>query len=141
MSIIDIGPGLRAYVLADAAIAAIVGARMYATQMPQGETKASIVFTLVSDIGDHHMLGPSGLARPRYQIDAWSTNLDEAKALGNLIKARIDGYQGLFLWGSNSPQDQVKVRGIFFDTARDLYESAGKFFGRSQDFIIWYAER
>lgn len=141
MSVIDIRPGLRAYILADPAIAAIVVDRVFQAQMPQGETRISIVFSEISDVGDYHMQGPSGLAQPRYQIDTWSLSIDAAASLAALLKTRFDGYKGLFVWGSHSPQESVEVLGVFFNTGRDLYDSAGKMFGKSRDYIIWFRER
>ena len=87
------------------------------------------------------MDGSTGLARPRYQIDAWSPNPDVAAALGNTIKEVLGGYRGTVAFGSNSPQDTVVVRGVFMEASRDTYDSDNKLYGKSRDFIIWFAER
>lgn len=141
MSLADLRPGLRALLLADATVAAAVAGRIYAGQLPQGERRASVVFNLISGIGDYNMQGPSGLARPRYQIDAWSPDADVAASLGRAIKGAIDGYAGAVSFGSNSPQDQVTIQGVFADNERDAYSTDEKLFGVSQDFFIWFVER
>ena len=116
MSLNDLRPGLRAYLLADAAIStAVGGSRIFPVMMPQGERGASIVYTRVSGIGDHHMQGASGLSRPRYQIDAYAVLHDDANALADLVKLRLDGYQGLM--------GAVMVQGCFFENERDDYQA------------------
>lgn len=148
MSLIDIRPGLRAYLLADAGIAVLIDSgasaqnryRIFPGQLPQGERRASIVYQEISSVGDHTNEGPSHLARPRYQITAWAETQDQAVALALLAKDRLDGYRGDITWGSNSPIDSVTVRGVFFDSSRDLFDADAKLYGKASDYIIWFAE-
>jgi Protein of unknown function (DUF3168) len=129
----DIRPALRTFLLADAPIAAVVATRVFPVVLPQGERGASIVCTRVSGMGDHTTLGPSGLARPRMQIDAWAATPDEAAALANLVKDRVDGYRGLM--------GTVPVQGVFFADEREDYQSDIDMHRMSRDYIIWYEER
>ena len=85
--------------------------------------------------------GPSGLAQARVQIDSWAKRHDQAVALANLIKARIDGAADVVLFGSNSPTDDITVQGIFFDSVREDRDDGADMFRVSQDFIVWYEER
>jgi hypothetical protein len=134
MSLADIRPALRTFLLADSALSAAVGgARIYPGQLPQGQRLASIVYNEISDIGDHTMQGASGLARPRFQIDAWAKTADAASALALLVKERMDGASGV--WGS------VKVQGAFFDTGRDVYDADAELYGKSRDYVIFFEER
>jgi hypothetical protein len=95
MTLADVRVGLRAYLLDDATISGLVGgSRIYPVRLPQGQTLTSIVYTRISGLGDHHMQGPSGLSRPRIQIDCWSQSADTADLLARMVKARIDGFQG-----------------------------------------------
>ncbi len=142
MSLIDIRPALRALLLANSELSTVVGGeRIYPGQMPQGERSSSIVYSEVSDVGDYTLDGPTGLARPRYQVTAWAKTADAAAALGLLIKQVLDGYRGTVSFGAHSPQDTVVVRGVFMDASRDLYDDAAKLHGKARDFIIWFAER
>jgi hypothetical protein len=129
----DIRPALRAFLLADAAIAAIVAARVYPVVLPQGERGPSIVYTRVSGAGDHHMQGASGLARVRMQIDVWASTPDLAAPLANLVKERIDGYRG--------PMGAVPVQGVFFADEREDYQPDIDMHRMSRDYLIWYDER
>lgn len=134
MALIDINPALRAFLLADDAISSAVGAaRIYPVKLPQGETRTSVVVAEISNAGDHHMQGASGLTRPRIQFDVYAQSIDAARSLARLIKEYIDGYSGAM--GS------VQVQGCFFDNQREGWENESTFYRVSGDFLIWYGER
>lgn len=139
--IADIRSALRAYLLADGSISALVGTRVYPMKMPQGVTSDSIVYQRVSNTGFHHMTGAVGLARPRLQIDCWSQSADRANALANLVKERIDGFRGDLDYDASTPPNTLQVRGIFFDTERDLYDEDSELYGVGRDYFVWVAER
>lgn len=134
MTIIDIRQALRAFLLADAAIAtAVGGGRIYPLVLPQGVREASLVYTKVSGIGDYHMEGASGLARPRFQIDAWAPTADAADALGRLVKERLDGHRGVF--------GATAVQGAFCDMEREGYDAEAQLYFSGRDYMIWFNER
>jgi len=141
MTIADVRVGLRAYLLDDAAIAAIVGTRIYPIVLPQGQVQTSIVYTRVSGIGDNHMEGPSGLSRPRFQVDCWSQSIDTASQLANLVKERIDGFRGTWFWGEDSPAEAIVVQGVFFQNEREDFDDATRLYRVSRDYFVWQAER
>lgn len=149
MTLQDVRVGLRAYLLGETAIAARIDSgaaaslryRLFPVKLPQGETRDSIVYSRISGLGDHHMQGPSGLARPRIQIDCWAQSLDAAVSLANLVKERLDGFKGSMLWGDNSPAEAIVVQGIFFDSEREDYDDTAKLYRVSADYFIWFAER
>lgn len=132
----DIRPALRAFLLADAGIAAVVATRVYPIKIPQGVNAASIVYTRVSGQGIYHMGGPSGLAMPRYQVDAWAPKADDATTLANLIKGRIDGFRGVMGAGAEA----VTVQGVFLIDEREDYDDAVKLHRMSRDYAIDFEE-
>lgn len=141
MTIADIRVGLRAYLLADSAIAAMVGARVYPVKLPQGQTQPSIVYSRISGQGDHHMEGASGLARARIQIDCWAQSADTATTLANLVKERIDGFgPGTMEWDENSPGNAIAVHGVFFQSERDDWDETAALYRMSRDYHVWYKE-
>lgn len=140
MTLADIRLGLRAFLLADTPILALVPDRVFPIVMPPGVTATSIVYSRISGQGDHWMQGPSGLARPRYQIDCWSLTPGNASALANLVKERLDGYRGPMPYGSNSPQEFVTVLGVFFTDEREDFDPANKMYRVSRDYFIWHRE-
>lgn len=137
MPILDLRPGLRAFLLADASVSGLVVDRIYPLVLKQGERRDSIVYQTISATGDHNNQGPSGLASPRIQITSWSDDVDRSNALGRVVRDRLDGYAGIMGSGVNA----ITVRGVFFEDERDLYDDALTLYGTSQDYFIWFAER
>lgn len=138
---IDVRAALRAVLLADAAVAAIVGARVYPAILPQGVTQPSVVQSLISEETDYHMQGPSGLASMRVQVDAWALDQDDAVELAGAVKDVLSGFRGEVSFGSASPQSEAEVKGIFAVAARDDFDATAKMHRRSRDYEVWYYER
>lgn len=142
MSVKDLHPALFAFLVADAAIAASVPAgsgkyHIYPNVLPQSVQTTSIVYQEVSQLGDHHNEGPSGIARTRLQIAAWAKTPPAARALALLIKARLDGYRGTMGSGGAA----VTVQGVFLQDQRDLYDDKVELHGKQADYFIWFEER
>lgn len=140
MTLADIRPALRWYLLQDSAILALVGTRVYPIKLPQPTTQPSIVYTRISGLGDHHSEGASGLTRPRVQVDCWAPTHDVASVLANLVKGRIDGFSGTIAWDDNSPGNAVAVQAIMFESEREDYDDTAKLYRVSRDYMIWYEE-
>lgn len=132
----DIRPALRAFLLADAGIAAVVGTRVYPIKIPQGIKLASIVYTRISGPGDYFMEGPSGLVRHRLQLDSWAPTADAATALANLVKDRVDGYSGVMGTGGIA----VNVQGVFQTDLREDYDDTAALHRCGRDFMFAYEE-
>ena len=141
----DIRPALVAFLYGDALINAAVegnktrqqgGSRIFPVKLPQGTKAASIVYTRVSGQGVYHMGGDSGLAMPRYQIDAWGLTPDAATALANLIKDRLSGYRGVMGSGGAA----VTVQGVFMLDEREDYDAAVEMSRMSRDYAIDHEE-
>lgn len=138
----DPGVAWRAILVADAAVLAAIDSgageqaaryRIYPAILPQNERRQSVTYVEISAQGDHHMEGPSGLAMARVQVNAWADNPDDAYDLGLKVKAALDGYSGTVAG--------VAIQGVFFDSARDLYDDVAKLHARAIDFMTWFAER
>jgi hypothetical protein len=133
MSLKDIRLGLRAFLLANGPVAALVVTRIYPVKLPQGVDGASLVLNEISGQGDHHNEGASGLVTARMQIGAWATTADGAHALFLTVKEAIDGYRGAM--------GGVDVQGVFIDSWRDVDDTVAKLCGKVADYKIVYAER
>lgn len=138
--ILDIRSALRSFLLADASIAAVVGTRVTPVRMPQGNKETSIVYLRVSGVGDRTMSGPTRIARPRFQIDCWAAAPGIANNLADLVKERLDGYQGAWTYGTDSPPASVDVLGVFFENERDGYDADNEMYSVSRDYFIWHRE-
>jgi hypothetical protein len=148
MTLADIRVGLRARLIDDASVAALVDSgasadpryRIFPVRLPQGELRASVVYSRISGLGDHHMEGASGLTRPRVQIDCWAQSANAADELARLVKARLDGFRGDILWGDDSPEEAIKVQGIFFESEREFYDDVAKLYRVSHDYFVWFEQ-
>lgn len=126
---------LRTHILGDTDITNLVGQRMYPVKLPQDPTMPAISYFRVSGIRHKSYGGPSGLAGPRIQIDAWAgepSGYKTAKELADLIRKRLDGFSGLL--GTD------RIWGAFLENDTDMYEDETKLHRVSQDYFVWYKE-
>jgi uncharacterized protein DUF3168 len=137
----DIRLAIKTLLATDGAIAAIVTSggttRIYPSTVPQGTTDPTIQQTLITEISDYHMHG-NGFGQARIQIDCWAQTADAATNLAGLVWDRLSGYSGILAVGSNSPQEQIDIKGIFHDQGRDDYDATAKLYTRRRDYIVWY---
>lgn len=123
---------LRAYVLADPAIAAAVGQRMYPRRLPQGPALPALDYQRIDTRRLHDLDGPDGLPRARMQVRAWGATVQSATDLAALVRERLDGFRGA--WGD------VAVGACLCVAERDLDDPET---GRSavvQDYMIQWRE-
>lgn len=131
MSVDTIEKAIRSILIADTAVKAIT-TRCYPAKIPQDPTYPLILYYKVPGMRDHHLQGPSGLAHPRFQIEAWATTYDAAKTLANAIRVALDGYAGT--------QGAVKIGSILMESERDVYEEAVSCHRVIMDWFVWHSE-
>jgi hypothetical protein len=135
-----IGAALRAHLLDDAAIAALVTARVYPLRLPQKAVMPSIVLTRISGVRWAHLRGAEALVRPRYQVDCWAATHDAATQLGTLVRQRLNGFAGT--WTSDeSPLIDIHVQAMLLVDERDLFEEEilGGLCRHSADYFLYHA--
>lgn len=133
-----IGQALRAFLIADTAVAGLVSTRIYPLRLPQKAVLPAIVLTRISGTRGHHLRGPQSLTRTRYQVDCWARTHDEATALGTLCQSRLDGFTGT--WTLNvSPAVPTRVT-VLFDTEQDFFEEEinGGLCRHSADYFLYH---
>lgn len=127
----DIRPALRTFLLDDPTINALVGGmRVHHLRLPQDQVDPSVVYLKVSETGDYHLAGDSGLSQMRMQIDAWAQSVDTAVQLANAVYDRLSGERGMLT--------DVDVRGTFLLSGRDDYDEVNRLYRISRDYNIWY---
>lgn len=124
--------GLVTYLRADGPIAALVGTRVHPMILPQVATYPALAYMVVSDDRPQSHSGPTGLATPRVQIDCWGATYGAAKALERAVRAALEGYIG--------SMGSVTVRGVFLDTAQDLFDEEAQKYRVRMDWFISYRE-
>lgn len=140
MSLKDIRPALRAFLVADPAIEALVKTgsttRIYPVKMPQGVTATSLVYNDISSQTGLHNEGSDGLTSTRIQIAAWAATADGAQALALAVKARLHGYAGKMGEGAA----EVNVQLARFDSWRDQDDTVANLRGKVADYFIDFDE-
>ena len=121
---------LRAIIIADNGVKAVT-TRCYYNYIPQSPTYPLIVIQRVTGSRVHHLSGPSGAVRPRFQIEAWAETYSAAKGLANLIRKALDGKE--------YTQDGV-IFSCLSQAEIDGYEDAVNAHRIIQDYSVRYTE-
>ncbi len=102
----------HALLVADPAIAARLGDRVFWGVAAQGVALPALVLTIVSGADAPHLTGTDGLWRYRVQVDCYGLNRPSALLLSRDVTALLNGYAG---GGFNC---------IFLDATREDFEDA-----------------
>lgn len=83
----DFATALRARLVADSAVAAIVGTKVYWTLVPQGTALPYIRMQTVSDPRPEHLRGYQSARQTRVQVDCFAGSYATARALAEAVIA------------------------------------------------------
>lgn len=122
----DVLRALRAYVLADPAIAAQIGDRLWPSKLPQHPTLPAMTMKRISGVRFGTLRGRAGLARPRYQFDIWvregtGSAAAQCQRIGRLLLARLEGKNVQLADTSVSPPALRRFSFEFIDD-EDIFE-------------------
>lgn len=135
---------LRAFLLADAPVAALVGTRIYPVKLPQNVTYPAMTLLRVTNRPPTPLKGKASANYERFQIDCWvretsgAASFTQVLALGAAVKARLEAYVGPMSDARTSPAT-VYQTSVLFDDERDFFESDvnGGYFRHSADYKLW----
>lgn len=85
---------LHALLLADAAIAARIGARAFWGEARQGAELPALVMQIISGADRPHLTGTDGLWRYRVQIDCYGLDRPAARLLSRDVISLLNGFTG-----------------------------------------------
>lgn len=122
---------LRALLTGSGPVAALVGARVYWGEIPQGAAAPAVVMYVVSRVPGYTFQGGDGLDESRIQIDVRDTALGRAWQVRDAIRTLLSGYRGTVSGTSFS--------GAFLLSERQRRDHIGAelFHTVSLDFQIW----
>ena len=106
---------LRTFIAASTPITAIVGTRIHYNQLPQDSSREHIWYRLSSDTEDRTLDKAGGLHDASFDLECSAETEDEAQDLSDVIKARLDGYQGA--------AGNASVQAIFMADKDDSYDA------------------
>ena len=134
----SIESGLVAHLLADSAVAAIIGEKVHPGVIPQGGTPPAIVYTRVSSIRTLDMDGPGTLVEVRLRIDCWHTSYAGVKSLADAVRSALNGV------GITSPRTlgAEPVQLVYLDNDGDQpsFDGDQRDHRVSQDWIVIHLE-
>ena len=111
---------LKAYLATNVAL---ISSRVYSVRLPQNVTFPALTFLKVSGARDHTLTGPSGIARPRFQVSCWSESYETAKLVSAQVRTALDGISvlmGTVLAGAVLLLGETDL----VDPARNVYQIA-----------------
>lgn len=120
---------------ASTALVTLLGDRVYPVRLPQEATLPAILYFKVSGVRVHSLRGPSGLARPRFQFDAYaegSGGYGVVKQAAESLRKILDGFRGIV--------DDCNIQYILLDTEEDPYEEEPELYRVSMDFMVMHNE-
>lgn len=117
----------------NANVSGVVSSRIYPMQLPQGWTLPALTYQRISTPRATILSGPSGRARPRFQIDCWADNYETIKDLATKVRGCLDGFKGDINTESN-------VGGIILESERDILEDEINVYRVIMEFIIPHFE-
>jgi hypothetical protein len=91
---VAIEDALRAVLLGDADVAALVAARVYPIKLPQSAVFPAVVYQRVSTVGGFALGTPVGPTRSRVQLSAWAATYGQARQLGEAVVHALNGWAG-----------------------------------------------
>jgi len=131
MSARTIEEAIREILVANSTVKAIT-TRIYPSTLPQNPIYPLILYIRISGYRDYTLMGPSGMAHPRFQIEAWAETYAAAKSLANAIRVCLNGYRGT--------SGTVRIGSFLIQSERDIYEPEAACHRVVMDYAIWHNE-
>lgn len=117
-----------------AGLSALVGAgsiaRIYPILAPQNVADPYVVYTMISNSAVGALAADTDFEIPRYQVSAWSQNVDTARAVGDQIKDALKRYSGT--------NDSVVIVDSLYVNRTELLDPDTYFYQNALDFEIWH---
>jgi hypothetical protein len=131
----DIGNAISKKLLAEPSVTAITSTRVWPDTLPKNAVIPAVVYSVISNIPEHHLTGAAAIAQARVQLDCYASTRDAANELGETVRLAIDGQRGT--WGSQY------IRTCHLDNDLADYDypidgSDAKRYLRTQDYLVNY---
>lgn len=127
-----LGAAVRALLIADLGVTALVGTRIYPNELPQGVGLPAVVYTIVSDVSENSFTGDTSETGSftHFQIDCYARAIGSVGAYSRAhsVKAAVKSVLGNL--------SDPAMSGTF-DNARDLYDNVTQYHRVQMDFTIW----
>jgi hypothetical protein len=116
---LSIEAALRALMIANTDVLAIVSTRIYPNLAPQNATFPLIIFQRIASVHDSYMLSASGFVSVNIQVDAYAETYSESKELADAIRVALHGYGG----NAYSGAKVLNLQSCILESERDGFDN------------------
>jgi hypothetical protein len=130
---------VRALLLADTQIAAALGTRVYAVEMPQKTQLPAAMLTLVAGVPGQTMDSTDGLTQSRLELAVWSSTAAQAASIADRARRVLAGFSGTASWAT-APAGSLVIDSFDFTIGeQDDFSDDLRLFCRRIEFYAWHA--
>lgn len=104
--------GLATVIVADPAVAAVVGTRVYPVIAPAAADLPFITWRRSSVQRSHSLSGPTGMPTVVLSVDLYAVTYEAVRELADRVRLALDGYGG-------TPADSISVQHVSLDNESD----------------------
>jgi hypothetical protein len=134
----DIGAATRTKLVGTAAVAALLGTRIYPDHLPQSTTLPAAVYYGISGTDEPRLSGLAGFATERIQIDAYAETRLAANALALAIRDALTNGSGRGNWGTVGVSGCNPEGGERYDTQGLGDGSDERQYITSRDYMVYF---
>lgn len=115
----------------NAPITALVGGRIYPTQLPQEVVWPAISYARVSDVPARALGVDLAPTQSRFQVSAWGQSYDSAKDVASAVRNALSRYRGTIVG--------VVLADVFWDGETDLgFDAEARVYQIIEEFLVWH---
>ena len=119
---------LRSVLVADPAVAALVGTRAYQTALPREPTFPAVTYQMVSRVQD----SLTGIVQARMQYTCMATTWKGAADLADAVRCCLHGYRGV--------RDGARIEEIQYAGQHDDHDETTGIYWIPVDMLVTYLE-
>lgn len=94
MPFVPVESAVRAVVIANAGVLALISTRVYPEKLPQNPTLPASIYTVLSDIPFDDISGQAGLYRAIVEFESIAKTKAEASSIEDAIRLSLQAYRG-----------------------------------------------
>ena len=91
----ELEEALSAYLLDYPGLIPLIGDKLYPDELPQGVNLPAVIYSKVSDVKEHTLVGQNQLEKPMIEFSAFAGSKKVARAVANQLKLALCDFQGV----------------------------------------------
>ncbi len=91
----ELEEALTAYLLGYPILVSLIGNKLYPDELPQGVNLPAVIYSKVSDVKEHTLVGQNQLEKPMIEFSAFAGSKKAARSVANQLKLALCDFQGV----------------------------------------------